>query len=405
MAKSSVSRCKNKPKKPYPDFPLFPHATGRWAKKIRGKFHYFGKWDDADAALQKYLDQKDDLHAGRTPRVTGDGLTVVDLCNRFLTAKRRLLDTGELSPRTWRDYYDTCAGIVEQFGKRRLVADFTADDFEGFHSVLAKKRGPVALGNEIQRVRSVFKFGFEAGLIETPVRFGPGFKKPNRKTIRQARQKNGKRMFEAEDIRAMLDVASQPMKAMILLGVNCAFGQTDIARLPIDALDFEIGWIDYPRPKTAVERCIPLWSDTLDALREALDVRPKATNKDNEKLVFLTKQRHPWVRTNEKGTPIDSVGLQFGKLLRGLGLKRNGLNFYAIRHTFETIAGESRDQVAVNAIMGHVDNSMAGVYRERISDERLWAVVDVVRAWLWPPTEWRKSRVTEKTSPVSSYGV
>lgn len=70
------------------------------------------------------------------------------------------------------------------------------------------------------------------------------------------------------------------------------------------------------------------------------------------------------------------------KLLKELGHHRPGLAFYGLRHTFETIGGEARDQAALDALMGHSDDSMAGIYRERISDERLRAVVDHVRGWL-----------------------
>src|SRR5689334_24131511 len=110
------------PAKPFPDFPLFPHATGRWAKKIRGATVYFGPWADPDAALARYLEQKDDLHAGRKPREASEGITVKDLANRFLNAKQRLVDAGELSPRTWADYKEACDLIVSNFGKGRLLA-------------------------------------------------------------------------------------------------------------------------------------------------------------------------------------------------------------------------------------------------------------------------------------------
>ena len=63
------------------------------------------------------------------------------------------------------------------------------------------------------------------------------------------------------------------------------------------------------------------------------------------------------------------------------------MNFYALRHTFETIAGESLDQVGVNAIMGHSDGTMAGMYRERVTDERLLRVTDHVHAWLFGDSE------------------
>ena len=179
-----------KPAKPRPDFPLFPHANGRWAKKVRQRLIYFGKWADDPkgvAALDLWLDQKDDLLAGRTPRVSADGLTVRDLCNKFLTAKEQQRDAGDITGTTFTEYFGSCAMVVEAFGKKRLVVDLAADDFQALRASMAKRYGVHRLGNEVQRVRTAFKFAFDAGLIDRPVRVGPTFKRPSARIMRAHR--------------------------------------------------------------------------------------------------------------------------------------------------------------------------------------------------------------------------
>ncbi len=180
------------------------------------------------------------------------------------------------------------------------------------------------------------------------------------------------------------------MKAMLLLGVNCGFGNTDCASLPQSAVDLEKGWIDFPRPKTEIHRRIPLWPETVAALHEAIAVRPSPAGREYAGLAFLTRTGVPWVRVQQHSTdsdrivPVDPLGQRFIKLTGRVRVNgRRGRGFYTLRHVFETISGESRDQIAVNAIMGHVDSSMAGQYRERISDARLRDVVNVVREWLF----------------------
>src|SRR4051812_35545837 len=96
---------RKQPQKPRPDFPLSIHkGTGYWCKKVSGRVHYFGKVaadPKGEAALNEWLDKKDDLIAGREPRAKTDALVVGDLCNEFLAHKEELRDNGELSPRTF----------------------------------------------------------------------------------------------------------------------------------------------------------------------------------------------------------------------------------------------------------------------------------------------------------------
>jgi integrase len=255
----------------------------------------------------------------------------------------------------------------------------------------------------------VFKYAHDAGLIDRPVRFGPMFTKPSRKAMRKARHAKGPRMFEAQEIRTLLDAAGTQVKAMILLGVNCGFGNSDVATLPRKGVELTTAWIDHPRPKTEIQRRVPLWPETVDALAAALQERPQSKDRSHDGLVFVTKYGQPWSnRFRRKKLPsgpqnqdagegnghtlasTDSpITKEFAKLLKSLKIERPGLNFYALRHTFETLGGESRDQVAVDAILGHSREDMASIYRERIRDERLKAVTDYVRAWLFPKAKSR----------------
>ncbi len=120
----------SKPAKPHRDFPLFPHATRRWAKRILGKRHDFGPWSDPQGALERWLNGKDDLLAGREPRAYRGGPTVADLCNRFLSDKQALVQSGELAERTFQRYHAHCAVVVGTFGRNRSVSDLRPEDFQ-----------------------------------------------------------------------------------------------------------------------------------------------------------------------------------------------------------------------------------------------------------------------------------
>ena len=426
-----IAAARQKPVKPYPAYPLFAHGNGMWAKKIRGQVRYFGKWSDPQAALDKFLAQKDALYAGREPLPVGtDDLLVRDLCNHYLAHKKALVETGELAERTFHEYLSACKRLARVVGATTAVDHLVREDFTRLRADMSKTWGPVRVLNEIRRVRMVFSFGVAQNLIAHAPSYGDGMKRPSAKILRRNRSEKGIRMFTPDQLRLILDSAGLTLRAMVLLGINCGYGNTDIGQMERRRIDLKTGWEDYPRPKTGVPRRCPLWPETVAALRKVLRRRDRRLKEEGEKgrkgeeekqtppattpavavgtatpdpasgvptsdsplpaprslpkafrnLVFLTAAGRPW--RAKTGNPIST---EFGRLVRRLGIHRPGLGFYALRHTFQTVGGGTKDEPAISAIMGHIAKAsdMAAQYREQIDDARLREVTDHVHAWLF----------------------
>jgi integrase len=258
----------------------------------------------------------------------------------------------------------------------------------------------VRLKNTITRIRAVFAFGHKNGM--TPeVQYGTLFDKPTKAMLRKHRAKGGVKLIEPPDIHKLIGAACPVMKAMILLGLNAGYGNSDIATLPLSAVNLDTGWIDYPRPKNGVARRAKLWSETVEALRAAVQLRPKPKDPADAGLVFLTPRGGKWVglskvrekkdgKPQSKGSFYQGISVAFAKLAKAQGVSQPGVNYYTLRRCFRTAADEVCDAVAVDYVMGHADPTMGAVYRQRINDRRLEAVAACVHHWLYGTTETAK---------------
>lgn len=199
---------------------------------------------------------------------------------------------------------------------------------------------------------------------------------------------NGKRLFTKDELLALVAEANEGyLNVAILLGINGGFGNTDCSMLPRSAVDFGTCVISYARPKTGVQRVVPVWPETVQALQRVIARRPTPSGDEATNLVFLTPYGNPLVRqvtkTNDEGvttvTNIDKLHARFVSLLKSLRLKRPEIGFYTLRHTFRTWADETHDQHAIHRIMGHAIPGMSGIYVQEIELDRPRAVSGHVR--------------------------
>lgn len=361
-----------RPAKPRKDFPLFAHQCGQWAKKIHGKLHYFGVWDqpdEAEAAFRRHM-------AEVSGDGKGDAVSVRHLCNYFLDTKETLVEQGELQRETFEQYKDVAKRLVSFFGPARKVETLRSKDFEGLRKSLPKTWSVVTIDNFIIRSKAFFNFAYNEELIEIPVRTGTLFKRASQKRLRIEKATRAKRFFTAKEINQLIDKAKPYMKAMILCGVNLGYGNLDCANLTHEMLDLEDRWIVQQRSKTGVMRIGYLWSETVEAIKE-LDNHPRKRTKETAGRVFVTKYGNAYSRPNKD----DAIAQEFAKLAKACGVYREGVGFYALRHVTQTIGEGSGDAAAVRVLMGHVDNSISATYREHFDRNRVKTVSEHIRQW------------------------
>ncbi len=399
-----------KPDKPWPGFPLYAHGSGRWAKKIRGQTHYFGPWRDANAAHLLYLSEKDALEAGRKPvRASTDAsetLTVEGMVGLFLDAKELCVESGEMERSTWKTYESFAKRLIRVFGGKTPVESLGADDFLRLRKDLQKThKSLTSINSDIGKIKAIFNWAGPGdngqGYIDKLPRFGSAFKRPSRVALDRERENKGeKRVFTAAQIRVLLAAARRPLKAMIFLGINVGYGNTDCAKLPIAKLDLKNGWATFARTKNAYRRRAKLWPESIEALREALKVRKEPADPKYDNRVFITKYGQPFRAC--------ALGFEFEKLAVKCGMTREEADFYDLRRTCVSVGSPCKDDDALRTITGHKRASadMLGLYnRMDVEDDRLIAVSDHIHDWLFPPAKVEtedKAKATPATSAPES---
>lgn len=388
--------------KPYPDYPLTAHPSGRWCKKIRGKLHYFGPIDDWQAALDKWHLQRDDLLNGRTPRerTESEGPTLRDLGNAYMIRQRQQMDRGKIATVTFADSARTCKDLLAFFKPDTRCDDLLPSDFARYYAALEKRYSRTTVANVILRTRAVLNFAAKRWedadgrpVLARPIRCGADFTPPDKQAIARGNERP-ERMLAVEEIRKLLDAADTQERAWILLACNGGMGNTDLARLPVKVIDLEAGWLDFARTKTNVKRRLPLWAETVEAIQAVLAARP-TPDADARDCLFVMPSGRPWCmqgftereadgKTTIASRTYDQLSKSFARLIVWAGIERRaGVNFYSLRHWHRTTAADANDAEAADSLMGHKPAGMRERYVHKISDARLKRVTDHIHGVLF----------------------
>lgn len=400
----------------HPNCPLRGHANGKWYIKRKGRFYYFGTWDDPDGAEREYDAVKHLVREGKPLDLPPDPslITVLEVADRFLSFQESRVregakavdeegEEGEIGYGQFDDYRrvlmgpdpEAVGGFVGFVGPRAAAANVRDDKLQAYRTDLRDRFRAHTTNRHLQWVRAMFRWAnVKAKLIATDQHNSYALRAVPAEQVRREQrlheEKHGAPFFSRRAVRKMLKHLKRggALRAMVLLALNCGYGHRDLAALRMSVVNLDEAYIRYPRRKKEILRQATLWPETVEAIREYLPHRPKPKSAKDEDVLFITRWgRRYWHREVEK-LPNGGIGKvktddplrkEFAKLVKRLNLQRRGRGFYALRRVFATWADQQGDRNARLRIMGQQLQGMDPHYVRLMPRKRLRKVTNFAR--------------------------
>jgi integrase len=358
---------KKKPKWPYSKETILTAApNGQWCKKHKGKVFYFGVWDDPKTALARWRAEWAGIveSQSRPVRQTPTECTLHVAINNYVNARLAQQVQGDIEQATYREINDISRRVLNTIGGQRLLSSIGPNDFDALLKAVGHQSA-ISRQKFVMQTRALFRWIFDH--LGISVSMGANFNAPPRKAIREQLNQRDAKIFEPDQIHRLLSVASPQMKAIMLLGINGGYGNRDVSELPANAVNLKGAVIDHYRAKTGARRIVPLWDETVEAIRAVIV--------PGQERLFLDRF----------GKPIERQGV-YG-ICRMMDELRQATNiactFYWFRYTFATVASEVPDDHARHLVMGHVIDGVSENYVKAFPRQRLLNLTDHVYKWLY----------------------
>jgi integrase len=300
------------------------------------------------------------LHA----EITGENLpvqTVRQFFDSWLASKR-----PETSPATTSFYEQSLGKFLTSLGERadNDIAEIAREHVLAFRNRAAETLATKTVNHLVKCLRMVFKAAKRDGAIaDNPAEFVD--------TIRaRAADRRARRPFTLHELRAIVGVADEEWRSMILFGLYSGQRLSDIAAFRWENIDLQANELRLVTRKTGRRILMPL-AGPLKAHVESLPV-----NEDPEAplhpraFATVIRQGKTGGLSNQFAALLAQAGLRQKQAHRkthgkggGIGSSGSGLSFHCLRHTAVSLLKEAGIPAAtVMELVGHDSAQMSEHY-------------------------------------------